>query len=387
MVNLFMHEIVLHSKTAVDQLRPPFNTDTFKEGVVGPEPLSAAHINAISACISSINGIFTTFLSLDAASIRCLPVYNFVRIAYAVVILIKMYFSSSKPDSELGKVVNKGNLRADYYLDALIEKFRDVQAGDKCRPASKFLVVLAMLRSWFIKQCRQEDAREQQQQQCSSNGGGGNPNAPSHWVEQQQAQQHQHHQSSPLVPPTAAANSPLQLLSEVATGSGGTAKRHGFTALMRNLPQPHQPFFYDNAPTSSSPNSGPTPMSNNNNNDGSGATSSSTIQQQHQQSQQQQQQCQQPPQVPLFPDAPQWMSHIPVTPIDMATISTTLSDGTAAATPAVGADLLMSSLGLGPGPEGLQGTSFETGAQMVMREPWFNDLFQEMTDPSTMFPF
>jgi hypothetical protein len=84
MVSLWLHEIVLHNKTAADQLRPPFNTDTFKSGIVALEPLSAAQVSAVSACIASADALFTTFLSLDVATIRCLPAYNYVRVAYSL---------------------------------------------------------------------------------------------------------------------------------------------------------------------------------------------------------------------------------------------------------------------------------------------------------------
>lgn len=209
MVSLYMHEVALHNKTAANQLRPPYYTETFKEAVVpNSEPLSATHVNSISACLTAVDDIFTTFLSLDITSIRCLPTYNLVRVAYGIVILVKMHFSASSPNSELGKVINKDNLRVEYYLDALVDKFRMTAANEKSRPASKFLIVLAMLRSWFIKQGKQDaqDAATSSQQQ-------------------QQQQQ--------------TANTPLQLLSEVATGSDSTNPRASSYSSMHQTPQPY----------------------------------------------------------------------------------------------------------------------------------------------------
>ncbi|PON20756.1 hypothetical protein TGAM01_v210357 [Trichoderma gamsii] len=130
-VNLYMHEMALHSETLSDQWRPPFNTEALKDGIVNSEPLSAAHINALSACLTAIDGILNTFLSMDVLSIRCLPVFNFMRVAYAVVILIKMYFSASSPGSEMGRVIHKDNMRVEYYLETLLDKFRATAADNK----------------------------------------------------------------------------------------------------------------------------------------------------------------------------------------------------------------------------------------------------------------
>lgn len=75
-----MHDIVLQSPTSADQLRPPLNTDMIKGGLVSAEPLSSAHINALSACLTAIDAVFDTFLAMDVPAVRCLPVFSLVRV-------------------------------------------------------------------------------------------------------------------------------------------------------------------------------------------------------------------------------------------------------------------------------------------------------------------
>jgi hypothetical protein len=166
-----------------------------------------AHINALSACLTAIDGIFEVFLTLDVQTIRCLPVFNFVRVAYAVVVLIKLYFAASSPKSELGKVINKENMKVEHYLDSLLEKFRATAADDRSRPAVKFLVVLVMIRSWFHKQKQ------------SVNGGANATTLPSY--SSQGCGERGSATPAPQPPPQpdypATASTPLQLLSEVAT--------------------------------------------------------------------------------------------------------------------------------------------------------------------------
>ena len=323
MVSLYLHEVALHTKTAPDQLRPPFNTDNFTEGVVGSEPLSAAHIGAISSCLSAVDAVFTTFLSMDTPEIRCLPVYNFVRVAYCIVILVKMYFSASSPNSELGKVISKGNLRVEYFLDALLDKFRQAAADDKSRPAAKFLVVLAMLKSWFLKQEKQENSSSSSN---NSNRAGS---------------------SAPPQP----ANTPLQLLSEVAAGSdasrGGGASNS--FAQLPPLRQPAQPFFHDPATAAV------TPSSTNSPSDPHNPQSSTSM----------------PPY--CDPSAPYQQQQAPAPAMDMS-----LMGGG-----------MLGNLGLDFAGLGFQPESQEDGAKIMLAEPWFSDVFQgfQGMQDNNMFPF
>ncbi|KAI0482664.1 hypothetical protein GGR56DRAFT_663474 [Xylariaceae sp. FL0804] len=246
-LSLYMHEISLYVDKNSDEYRAPINAEALRDPIPGlGNNLTAAHIGALSACLTAIDGIFESFLCMDVEVIRCLPIFNFVRVAYAVVVLIKMYFSASSPNSDLGKVINKDNMKVAEYLDRLLDKFRNTAASDKSRPAGKFLVVLVMLRGWFFKQGQSRIQADEQIDPSlrapQANGGAKKPQnvanpsrrdgpqrhqqEPRHQPppppqQQQQVprqQQHQQHQQQPSE--YNAANTPLQLLSEIATGNG-----------------------------------------------------------------------------------------------------------------------------------------------------------------------
>ena len=354
LLNLYMHELVLHSTTPTDQIRPPFNTEIIKDGMISSEPLSAAHINALSACLAAIDGIFGVFLSMDVPSIRCLPVFNFVRIAYAVVVLMKMYFSASGVTSELGKVINKDNMRVEHYLDALLDKFRTTAADDKCRPAAKFLIVLAMLRSWFVKQGRDGNGP-------AGVGAGvaavGNP-----------AGETSSSKTSATPPdgssgpqPHQGVNTPLQVLSEVAMGREPSVGRPNMFKNISGLRQTPQPIFHDSVPpTGSDGNNG-----NNNNNNPSTMSSAADVD----------------PAADMgttggAPFPPLWMSQQQAPPPPPG--GPGAMDLSASLAP--GFDLE----GLGAGLDSQE--IYQGGAKMILNEPWFNDMFQGLPDPN-YFPF
>ncbi|XP_044724821.1 C6 transcription factor (War1) [Hirsutella rhossiliensis] len=376
LLSLYMHELVLHSNMSTEQIRPPFNTDAIRDGMVGrAEPLSAAHINALSACLGAIAGILDTFLAMDVSAIRCLPVFNFVRVAYAVVVLMKMFFSASDPRFELGSIIGRGDLRVDFYLDALLQKFRVTAADDRCRPAAKFLVVLVMLKSWFLRQAKAD---------VDSGGGGGGGGA----VEGGDGSGAALSGTSPAppdAPPPSSAqhprqhslNTPLQVLSEVAMGRESSGPpRPVFGSLPDIRPghahHLHKPLFHDAAssaggastssPSGPSANFTPTaaaaaamgPASSSSSSIGAGPGAAGAFPHPPWMDQQQQQQQQQPP-------APNW-------------------DPLTGLPPSLGLDL--ESLGLPL-------DSYDAhagGARIIINEPWFTDVFQGLPDPN-VFPF
>ncbi|KPM45481.1 hypothetical protein AK830_g1033 [Neonectria ditissima] len=348
-LNLYMHEMALHSAPS-EKLRPPYMTETLRDGLINPEQLSASHISALSASLGAIDGLLTTFLGMEIPTVRCLPVFNFVRVAYALVMLIKLYFSASTPGSELGSVINKDDMRVGQHLDALLDKFRATAADDRSRPAAKFLVVLVMLRSWFYKQAK-GDAKDAPPSM---------PPTPA--ATHPSAQQLMRPGNGGERTSTHTANTPLQLLSEVATGTGAgagagsadspaVAHLAAFSRWTPGIRQPPQPFFHD-------PNNATPPSA------GGAATSTS--------------------------------SGMPV-PSTMNTPTADLAAAMALGIPSIlpgsgypsdldyglNAGFDLEGMGLGAGSQYM----YDDGVRMLLDEPWFSDMFQNIPGSGNVFDF
>jgi hypothetical protein len=78
-------------------------------------------------------------------------------------ILIKLYFTASAPNSELGKIINKDELRLDNYLDRIVQHFSQAAAGDRTRPSGKFTMILIMLKMFFLKRRKELEGRSEDQ--------------------------------------------------------------------------------------------------------------------------------------------------------------------------------------------------------------------------------
>lgn len=209
-LSLYMHELALQTDP-VDAFKSPFAP----EGTANNAALTPAYTSALAACLTAIDGIFETFLGMDPGSIRCLPVFNLVRVSYATVILIKIYSAASNPSSDLGKVIDKDSLKVEQNLTDLIEKFRTIAADDRHHPASNFLTIVVMVRAWFLKFSQGQLKRDAATTDTATNVKGSNQ-----------------------VGHSAQANSnPLQLLSEAAANNQAAESSSGVQVPAGEAPQ------------------------------------------------------------------------------------------------------------------------------------------------------
>lgn len=231
-VNLFMHEIALN----VEPVTPNQNQPTAEQSMETP-PLPEAQITALASCLESIDEMFSTFLSLEVDTIRVLPVMHFVRVAYSIAILMKLYFAATSPGNPLAAIVDKDNMKVEQYLDDLLEKFKDIAKDEKSRPGSKFLMVLFMLRNCFYRGQKPRNGSALQSAQQTRPGSAQPSDTPA--VQQSPSQQQQQQQPQQMGPGYGGQGStPLDLLSQVATGSG-VARPH--SAGKFDTRQPYSP--------------------------------------------------------------------------------------------------------------------------------------------------
>lgn len=264
-LNLYMHEIATQTEHIDDLSKPPTTNGAREPTPVVDMSLTPAHVSALSSCLTAIDGIFEVFFTMDVESIRCLPVFNFVRVAYAVVVLIKIWHTASNPKSDLGTVIDKNNMNVDRDLARLIQVFEATAAEEKSRPAGKFLAVLLHVRGWLQRQGLQGTAQQPKDQQtnglpgCTGNLPNPNPGPPNQAQQQSQPQQGGY---------SNTASTPLQLLAGIAATANDVAAgqqqqqppRDGnrmynwANNTTMNQPQPAQGFYDNNTATPSTSN-------------------------------------------------------------------------------------------------------------------------------------
>jgi hypothetical protein len=149
-INLYLHEIVLHVGHNINDFRPPFMEETVQppESTQKAQNLTPMQRNGLATCIISAHNVFDIFLGYDAETIASLPVFNFVRVAYAAVVLIKIHIRASRPDSDCSSIIDKRDLNTESYLQRLVESLQRLEPGNQGM-GSLFFFVLQMLQMWF----------------------------------------------------------------------------------------------------------------------------------------------------------------------------------------------------------------------------------------------
>ena len=138
------HEIGLHVNHNADDSGPPY-----EKMIRAPPAITAIHVDLLSWCVTSAHAILDIFYTFSIEEIRAMPTFIYARAVYAVVILMKLYFSAAAPKSELGHVLDKDSLLVDRYINTLARKLEEAAAGGMSRCAEMFGRILKLLQSWW----------------------------------------------------------------------------------------------------------------------------------------------------------------------------------------------------------------------------------------------
>lgn len=136
-----------------DGLQPPFTEDTLNS--LRPnqnQALTAGDIDHVSTCLTSVQVIFAIYLSIPIDTIRVLPSLYFVRLAYTILILIKIYLNAAASGEELSNMFSSTDFDFDDQLLALSELLAAAGANEQCQRATRFTFVVNTLRKWYFKQ-------------------------------------------------------------------------------------------------------------------------------------------------------------------------------------------------------------------------------------------
>ncbi|EAW10958.1 putative C6 transcription factor (War1) [Aspergillus clavatus NRRL 1] len=141
-VNIYMYENAMLIDSVDDQR---------KAGEEYPGTISAAHMSALSQCLSSIQQALDAICSNDIKDLISWPTVCLARASFAAVSLIKLYSLVTFPGSQIGQVIDPASLKVEYYLNKVIEHYSAAGELPGGRTPGRFSMVLAMLRSWFVK--------------------------------------------------------------------------------------------------------------------------------------------------------------------------------------------------------------------------------------------
>ena len=160
-VNIYIHEIALHSHQNIDSLRSPPDPEQlasfFNDMDIGP-----ARIDSLCTVLSSAHTYLQSLLQLDVNALRCLPNMYYVRSGYAAMTLkwldeinIETMSPGSHSNSASTSSTNSADkpvphaleVNIDYYLDSMITLYEEVGKDGKCNIATAFYHCFRMIKA------------------------------------------------------------------------------------------------------------------------------------------------------------------------------------------------------------------------------------------------
>ncbi|MCJ1390085.1 hypothetical protein MMC18_002943 [Xylographa bjoerkii] len=152
---LYMHVISMHLDYDVEDFQPPYWVKVAIEPS-RPIDLPTTYIEALSTCSAAAQDLINTFLQTEIRALHHLPTVTYVRMTYAITVLVKLSVAATSSGSGTGKFVDCQGLQVTQHLKNLISHL-SIAVGDRQnRVTTVFLAVVRRLKSWYLKENRVE---------------------------------------------------------------------------------------------------------------------------------------------------------------------------------------------------------------------------------------
>ncbi|KAI4268483.1 MAG: hypothetical protein L6R38_007830 [Xanthoria sp. 2 TBL-2021] len=147
---VYIHELAMYVDHDPGDFKPPFVVKSVVRSE-GRGNLPPMYIDALSTVQSSTQALLDAFLLLNADGLRALPIVNYVRVTYGIVVLTKLSLSAMAAENPLGQLLDARNIQAAAYQDSLVTHLARAVGSNQFRVASKFFMIILKLRSWYVR--------------------------------------------------------------------------------------------------------------------------------------------------------------------------------------------------------------------------------------------
>jgi hypothetical protein len=169
----------MHSNHNIEEFRAPFTEESLKGSDDWTNAICAVQMAGLSECLAASQGLVETLISFSDERLLALPmpfckflprkhckqlclhvnfhilrlsrrltVVTVIRTAFAMVILIKLDVMVKHPLSNLGKIINREDLRIEEFFESLKARLKSV-APTGMGPTTKITQILSHLHEWY----------------------------------------------------------------------------------------------------------------------------------------------------------------------------------------------------------------------------------------------
>ena len=151
---MYLHEIAMHDEHPPEDFMPPFGLEKILSvlTIQSDSRAPSSYIDSTAVSISSAQAFLDILINMDIDALRMIPIFNFARMAYCLITLIKLYISAKTPSSPIGSVLDPKSLKIGYYLNALMETLVEAIGPNECRSPYTFLGMILRFQAWYNSQ-------------------------------------------------------------------------------------------------------------------------------------------------------------------------------------------------------------------------------------------
>jgi hypothetical protein len=154
---IYLHEIAFHYGNNVEDFRPPFRLNSPSKTTYSLPDLQTARLDCVITSMTSAHSLINVLLQLSPQTLRVIPTVMYIRLSYAIFILLRIFFISSAPGSGLGCVLDPASVETAYYLNRIVSHMQTAAIGGNCRLTIRFCNIFSRSRDWFRKHALRTD--------------------------------------------------------------------------------------------------------------------------------------------------------------------------------------------------------------------------------------
>lgn len=144
MAKIHMHEVGIHFELDDITFRPT-------SGLSAAGVQSTERINSLISCVTSIHANLDIYFSVDTKDSFRLPTLFHARTCYCTVILMRLSVIATRADTHVNSIYAPVDLKAEYYIDKMIERTRNMAAMEGGKPFARMGSILTALKDLFIR--------------------------------------------------------------------------------------------------------------------------------------------------------------------------------------------------------------------------------------------
>ncbi|QKX63283.1 uncharacterized protein TRUGW13939_10452 [Talaromyces rugulosus] len=143
LVKIHMHEVGIHFELDDIIFRPA-------SGLSAAEIHSGERINSLISCVTSVHKTLDISFSIDIKDAFKIPTIFIARTNYCAVILMRMSVIAFRVKAQVNPIYAPVDLKAEYYIDKLVERIRNVAKMEGGRPFAHIGRLLSTLNDRFM---------------------------------------------------------------------------------------------------------------------------------------------------------------------------------------------------------------------------------------------